>query len=373
MSTTMLARVRAYLESYVAFADPDQSLAVAIWAVGTYLWPHFDAFPYLVVTSDTKQSGKTRLSELVGFVASNARAIAGATAATLFRMIRDEKPTLIIDEAETLASESASAVREVLNVGYRRGQTIPRIGRTTDPDTGDTQSGVVQWPTYCPKVFVLIGDVYDTLRDRSVIIRMRRATPRRRFVYTVAQAEGAELGADLKAWADDLGAELADRYARHPGLPFLPDRDAEIWTPLVATCELLAPDVVDTLKRVAVDTATEKTAPARKHSEQATQAAERDAFEATYGERLVLDLLEAFDGFDVLYSADALARLYAMPLAPWRRFRGDGLDPIMMARMLRPFGVTTRLIRTNGKRPTAKVARGYRKVDVEKAAAQLRH
>ena len=81
--------------------------------------------------------------------------------------------------------------------------------------------------------------------------------------------------------------------------------------------------------------------------------------------------MEAFDGHATMYTAAALDALKALPLAPWRKFRGTGLDAIAMARMLKPYGIVPKLIRTNGKRANAKVARGFRKTDVAKAATQF--
>src|SRR5207247_3545549 len=50
--------------------------------------------------------------------------------------------------------------RSVLNGGYRKGATVTRRGLT--------------YAVYSPKVFILIGDVFDTLRDRSIVIEMWR-------------------------------------------------------------------------------------------------------------------------------------------------------------------------------------------------------
>ena len=137
----LFAEMKDFITGYVTFPnDDDYALVASLWAAATYLWPHFDAFPYLVITSDTKRSGKTRFSEILSFLCSNSRNMAGMTAATVFRTIRDEQPTMFIDEAESLSGESADTMRTVLNVGYRRGQTIPRVEKNR----------VVQWPAYCP-------------------------------------------------------------------------------------------------------------------------------------------------------------------------------------------------------------------------------
>src|SRR5262245_804849 len=57
----LLDALRAFFGGYVVLAAPAQSVAIALWAASTYVFEHFDAAPYLAVTSPEKRSGKTRL------------------------------------------------------------------------------------------------------------------------------------------------------------------------------------------------------------------------------------------------------------------------------------------------------------------------
>lgn len=351
----LLAEVEAYFQRYVSFPSPDYAFAGALYAAATHLWPHFDAFPYMVITSATKRSGKTRFSEVLSFVAANARNLAGITPATVFRMIKDEKPTLIIDEAESLSGESAGMMRTVLNVGYRRGQTVPRTEKNQ----------IVQFDVYCPKVFILIGDVFDTLRDRSIIIRMKRAEAPQRFLYEIAKNDGEALRDKLADVLTDRRDMVIDNYMQHEGLDFLPDRDEEIWLPLFAVCSLLAPERLTELKRVAVDMATEKTQDVRRYIE--SRDDEAAAADDEYARRLLRDLLEAMGTAKHLFTADALPALHGLTTAPWRKYKGEGLTAIEMSNLLSRFNLRPKLIKVNSKRKDEKVARGYRREDVEAA------
>lgn len=354
----LLAEMRAYLERYMVFPSPDYATVSALYCAATHLWPHFDAFPYLHITSHTKRSGKTRLSELLAFLAMNSRNIAGAGAATIYRRIEDEQPTLFMDEIEQLGSETASLMRTVLNVGYRRGQTIPKMGRGNE--------GIVEFSAYCPKVFIGIGDLFDTLRDRTIAVKLVRGTPPTRFVYDVAKTDGEKLRDAMHTLVRSKKDAILEAYTS-TSLSFLSDRDEELWLPLFAVCEVLAPEAVEELKRIAVDMATEKTAVARRYVDLAEN--EEDAANDEYSERLLIDIhaLIVASKRHYLLSADALDALKAIPIAPWRKFRGDGLTVIDMANLLSIHFVKPR----NIKIAKNTVRRGYKKEDVARAIAAL--
>lgn len=373
MSRDLLERLGDFIERYVTFANPDYAFVSSLWAAGTFMFPKpidvgndevtqpapaFDAFPYLVITSDTKRSGKTRFSEILASLCSRVRNYAGATPVTVFRAIRYECPTIFFDEAESMAGEAADMMRQVTNAGYRRGQTVPRASALTP-------SGVDEWPVYCPKGFILIGDVRDTLRDRAIIIRMQRAEAKERYVYVKAKAEGEELRGELEKLAKVKDAAIRELYQHHKGLEFLTDRDEEIWLPLFALCEVLAPSRVEELKRIAVDLATEKTSPARRYTK--LEGAEDQAELDEYSRRLVRDAATVFKkGERAIFTRDLLPRLHELVVGPWRKYRGDGLTAMAMADMLSPFGLQPHLVKIKGV-----VARGYHRADIEKVAKGL--
>lgn len=375
--SAILADVEAFLRRYVTYSNPGHAFALSLWTLGTYMWPDFDQFPYICITADTKRAGKTRCAEVLSKVVSNAR-FTGASAAAIFRMIRDEKPTLFMDEAEAaLSGESANVMHEVLNKGNRRGQTISRVDMSAigeQPD-GSAGSGVRHWPVYCPKVFILIGDVYDTLRDRSIVIRMRRAEPSARFVSRIVDPEGAALGQRVQSLMEDYALTVRDRYDNAPIAEFLTDRDAESWAPLFAICEVLAPERMQELQMLAVDMSTEKTAPARKYNTLAQS--EDEMLEEEYGKRLLQDMLLVMDGQTEpnrsgrkrVFTSDVVARLQALPLSPWRKFRGVGLTAHDVAKMAGNYGVKPKNIRIGGM-THGKVKKGYWQEDVERALAE---
>lgn len=361
--------LESFIAQYVTVEDESYYFAAALWTMGTFLWPHFDAYPYLVITSATKRSGKTRLAEVISFACSNPRFFAAMTPATLFYSIRNDKPTLFVDEAEVLSKETANDMRAILNAGYRRGQSIPRMGR---------RGQVVEWPAYCPKAFILIGDVFDTLRDRSIVIRMQRGEPRRRFLWDEAKGEGEGLRERASLIAEDAMPAIMEQFTRHAGLGFLMDRDEEIWIPLFAIANVLCPDRIEELQRAAVDMATMKTEEAARYVN--LIGAEREVEDDEYARRLLRDLWTVMDGKASIYTAEAIEALHAIPTAPWRKFRGAGLSAIDLANMLARFNGTKgslrpKLIKTGSKKKGARkpvsVKRGYRREDVRAALKEI--
>lgn len=356
----IVKKIETFICDYVTLANMQYALPIALWIVGTYCFPEFDAYPYLAITAATKRSGKTRLSEMIGFCCSNPRAFAALTGPTMFRCIQEEHPTLIFDEAEGLSSEAAGTMRSVLNVGYRRGQTVPRT----------FGQGIKEYDTYCPKVFVLIGDVYDTLRDRSIVIFMKRAETRKRFTFEAAKEEGKVIRElTSEAVKGQLGA-IMRTFQQHQGLPFLMDRDEEIWTSLFCLCEVFCPGRLEELQACAADMAAEKTGEAVKYT--ANKEAEEEATKDEYRKRLLADVFSLFvtDG-KALPTEHVIDKLKAIPTAPWRKYRGVGITAHDLAAMLEVFHLRPVRIALGSGRGNQKFYRGYKRTDVEKAMAKL--
>lgn len=333
----LVAEVESYIRSYVTLAETSYALVIALWAVATFIWTVFDAFPYLVVTSATKRSGKTRLLELISFVASNSRLFTDISPAALYRTIDLEKPTLLLDEAEMFSS-AKSEYRSLLNTGYRRGQTVKR------------HDG--EYETYCPKAFALIGDVHDTLRDRSIVIEMRRGEAARRFVYAIAKEQGAALREIISATVSLKTEEITDAVRKFEGLSFLTDRDEEIWSPLFILCRLICPDRIDELTRAAADISAAKTAKARRYTELGDQ--EDRMQEEEYAVHLLRDMLHVIGDQKQITTQEAITKLREIPTSPWRRFRGEGLKhgiegAMLVAGLLSRFGVKPSTIRIAAK------------------------
>lgn len=354
----LVIELENFVAAYVTYPDGGYKFVLALWTLATYMWPEFDAFPYVAITAATKRSGKTRCMEILSFVASHAKRLTGATAASMFRSLKQDPSVMFFDESEKMGSDAATDLRAVVNTGYRKGGSIERTGEKGKVET---------FLTYCPKVFVLIGDVTDTYRDRSIIVRMVRAQPPKRFLWETAESEGKELGERLQTAVADMKSIVRQVYGNadlFDSLSFLNDRDAEIWAPLFAVCTAFCPSRVVELTAVAADFATLKTAPSRKHSAVELQAAEDNAMEQEYAERLLADIFRVMGDYRYLWTEDLLAALFALPTGPWRRLRGTGITAVNIADMMKRFELRPKMIRSPGGRKHSKMLRGYTREDV---------
>ena len=358
MNHSLIKSIEDYVKKYVSFEVANISLPIALWIIATHCFQAFDSFAYLVITSKTKRAGKTRLSEVISFAASHPMNFSAMTPSTLFRVINpvpgkyypEEEPfcppTIVFDEAESLSSESAGTMRSVLNAGYRKGQTVPRtVGLE-----------VVEFKVFCPKVFILIGDVYDTLRDRSIVIDMKRADAPTRFLYDVAKQEGEEIRTRIKQALIGKRDEL-ESYYRDTRANFLNDREEEIWLPIFALCKLFCADRMRDLQRCAVDISAMKTAD--KEAYKNLSLFETQSQQAEYAESCARDLLSLMANSKAISSADAVDQLRELDLSPWRTYRGKGIEQHSLADLLASIGIPAVRIRF-GKQ----VLRGYRKEDV---------
>ena len=112
-----------------------------------------------------------------------------------------EQPTVLFDEVDTVFGRSsgpaAQEIRAILNAGHRRGQTIPRcVGEGSDLKVED-------FNVFAAVALSALGELPETITDRSVIIRMRKRAPNEKvepFRARDIEAEACVLRRRLGAW-----------------------------------------------------------------------------------------------------------------------------------------------------------------------------
>lgn len=336
----LVKRIAAWLEMYVWFPTKGQSTIVALWVLHSWMLDSFSSTPYLCVTARTKRAGKTTLLELLAAVTRNGTLLGTMRPAAVARLLHgmDGKATLCFDEMEGLSRGTLGDVRSILTTGYRRG-SLHIVS------SGDKVKG---FKTFGAKAFALIGDLGDVIRDRAIIIRLQRAGRDAKVqeygnpaVREKAHAEAAELAAEASAWSKMHGKPA------YVSPEFLHGREAEIWLPIwtLAHHAGLVPAELDEVASAMVDISAIKKEDTAQWMALAEDA-ERDQDEADSAEQLLIDAKSVLGELETkVRSQELVDRLRALPKAPWRTWRGNGLDVITMAALLSRFGVEPKSLR----------------------------
>jgi hypothetical protein len=304
-----------------------------------------------VLKSAQKRSGKSRLAEVLERVVARALLASGIKPAALLRIIEMEAPTLLLDEMDALMKqdrEMAEALRGIINSGFSRtGARI--IMNVPAPDSGYEPR---QFSTWAPQLLSGIGDLPDTVRDRSIEIEMMR----KRSDETVKRLRRRD-GGDLHVlrrksarWANDILENL--REAR-PGIPSgLNDRAADAWEPLLAIADLAGQDWPQRARKAAL-----------------ALSGNRVIEDDNIGTILLADIRDIFtsDELTQITSEHLIDALVKIETHPWAEF-GRPRKPITknsLARLLKPYKIRPGTIRTgSGEKNTAK---GYKLAEFEDA------
>ncbi len=97
--------------------------AIALWVGHTYVIGSCYFSPRLVLTSPVMRCGKTTTLALVHNLASRPLSVSSASPAAIFRVMKAEQPTLLLDEAEGWLTKD-ELLRTIVNAGYSRASSI---------------------------------------------------------------------------------------------------------------------------------------------------------------------------------------------------------------------------------------------------------
>lgn len=329
----LIEKWTAFIRRYVALSEA-QALTVALWAINTWTYERFYTVPYLEIWAMHKRSGKSTLAEVLSVLCRGGRVLSTVRVLSMVKLIAAKEGAYVpfIEEAERFKSASLGDERSILASGYRRG-AVHELEKAS-------------YSTYCPKAFVLIGNVHDILRDRCISIMLDRSAPSHVWTterYT-AEAEAGDLivdlrelfkhGVDVQRTADDK-----PRFTLIDPVWLASPRDRELWTPLfsLAHAMRLHKDTLELLQRASVDLSILKTLP---RVEYHPGQAENVNDDQNAADAVLADLLSTVQpGEAFIPTKDAIARLRAINTAPWRGWRGDGINEITLAALLIRFGV----------------------------------
>src|SRR5829696_2678363 len=202
----LLDRLRAALVRYVVLPSAEAADAITLWIAATHAQTAWEHAPRLVLKSPEKRCGKSRCQDVIAETCHRALITVNATVAAIVRSVGDNPPTLIVDEADTI---------------FRWDITSHQLEAMT---------------TFAMACLASIGDLPDTIEDRTVVIRMRRRAPGEQIAPYRTRRDGPhlnELRDELADWVGGMAPALHDVVPEMP----VEDRAADTWEPLVAIAD----------------------------------------------------------------------------------------------------------------------------------------
>ena len=200
---TLLSELVKTLRCYVILTGA-QADAIALWAAFTHVHDAGEVSPRLIVKSPQMRSGKTTLFSALDRVVAKPRGASGITAPALLRVIEMHHPTMLVDEVDTLIAadkDMAQALRGLLNSGFNRKFAT----YTMCVPTGVNGHEFREFSTWTPLALAGIGNLPETVRDRSIEIEMQRKLTTE-TVCRLRRRDGADLdklARRLMRWAKD--------------------------------------------------------------------------------------------------------------------------------------------------------------------------
>jgi len=315
----LLSVIKGELLKYVilpsGIAEP-----IAVWIVLTYCYDAFRILPMLGIVSPVKRCGKTTLLEVLQGLTNKGLTASNISPAAVFRTIEKYLPTLLVDEADTFLKDN-DELRGVLNSGHTRatGFVVRVEGENHEP---------VKFSTWGAKAVAMIGNLPDTLQDRSVVVSLRRKAPGETISRIDVDFENKcnELRQACRRWADD---NIDMLRTMKPDIPTTNnDRVTDNWMPLLAIADVAGGDWPELVRK--------------------SMLGMLDGTDDSIGPKLLKDIQDIFESQSVerIFSDDLVEALTDRKESPWCDWnRGKGLSQNGLARLLKPFEIHSKTMR----------------------------
>ena len=158
--------VTAY-KRYCYFESEDTYYLLALWIMGTYLFPLFPAYP-LILLNGPLGSGKSRTHAVSACMAFNARSLTDPNNAIMFRLVDNQRSSLFFDDAEWLARSTPTRFLSTLKSSYKKTAKVPRVGSNKD-------GSIDEYEIYSPKMFNNIDGIENVIGSRTITFTQKIA------------------------------------------------------------------------------------------------------------------------------------------------------------------------------------------------------
>lgn len=330
LSTGMSVADKIYslIDRHCIITDHEKA-AVTLWILSSWVLDEFRIFPRLALISPEKRCGKSTLLEVINCTTENPTMVSNASTAVLSR-IAAKKPTLILDEADTFIKGGEPGLIGLINSGHSKATAhiLKCDGDNYEPK---------KFSTWMPVVLASIGDLADTIMDRSVRINMRRKLDSE-SVHRLPpdlKTMTKPLLTELNSWKATVSPKVKGNQIEPPDQGN--DRAVDNWLPLFSVANIFG-------------------SVWRQKCEEAYQALTAPA-EKTLQTQLLADIKETFAKANNsrIASTELIEKLCSDPEKPWATHsNGRKLTPYQMAKLLKLFDIRPSVMRSGGK-----TIRGY--------------
>jgi hypothetical protein len=267
----------------------EQAIVIALWTLHTHVNTVFLQSPRLIVRSDDSGHGKSATLSFIRELADGSYKTVSPTAAVVFRRLKRERTTFLIDEGEYSRFLSDRDLRSLFDAGYEQGNSVSRVNHMGEEE---------EFPTFFPLALAAVIRSEELTRQqlsRSVVLDMVKHSEGRSTIWPGDQ-RFTSLRRLIREWAGTF------RAPEDTELPqALTDRLADNWRVLVSIADSLGYGA--TARAVALFFH-------RPHDDPVI--------------RLLLDIFSVFErlGVDRIWRDELLEALHGMPDANWGEFRG---------------------------------------------------
>ncbi|WP_432474143.1 DUF3631 domain-containing protein [Amphritea sp. HPY] len=303
---------------------PGAAEALTIWTLGTYCLNAFRIFPKVCLSSPEKRCGKTTTLEVLGALVNKSLIASNITPSAIFRAIDQWHSTLLIDEGDTFMKGNEE-LRGIINSGHTRSTAF--VVRTV----GDGKHLMPKrFSTWSAMAIAMIKSPPDTIRDRSIMILLRRKLQSEsvdRLPLDLFE-QNKNLRRQCLRWAQDHFENLKTAEPQIPEVNS--DRAKDNWLPILAIADCLggewpirAREAMMALERVKDD-------------------------EDSIGPQLLQDIQKIFAGQQSsrIHSMDLVRELVCLEDRPWAEWNhGKQLTTNSLARLLKHYGIKPRQIK----------------------------
>jgi len=319
---SLVSQIRRYLSL------PDLAPeAIALWVLHSYTLDAARNTPRLAITSPEKGCGKSTVLDVLSVIVAKPLPAANISPAAVFRVTEAFRPTLLIDEADTFLRDNED-LRGVLNSGHSRAtaSVIRIVGQDFEARAFSTWGCVA---------IASIGELPDTLADRSIPIRMSRKKEGEqveRFRSDKAP-ELVVIARKAVRWASENISMLTELDPQVPGELF--NRAADNWRPLLAIADSVGGNWPETARKAAV-----------------SLSATLEGSETSVRAQLLTDIKSIFEenNAETLSSERLVVSLGYMEERPWPEWkRGKPITVRQLATLLKPFGVKPKQLWIEGR------------------------